>query len=62
MARKVKERYIGARVDEDQGARVDAYVEMSADIDSAGDLIRKALNDYMTNHPIPTAEPINQGV
>lgn len=55
MARKIKDKWIGARADEDLEALVDRYTE-AADI-SMGDLVRKAVKEYMLNHPLPPSTP-----
>lgn len=51
MARekKVKDKWLGARVDVVMEGKVSAYIE-AADI-SMGDLIRRSVNEYMVNHP-----------
>lgn len=50
MARKVKDKLIGARVDGDMLEEVNTYIN-TAEI-SMGDLIRVSVLEYMTNHPV----------
>lgn len=47
--RKVKTTYLSGRADSDLKDQVDEYVE-AADI-SMGQLVRKAVIEYMENHP-----------
>lgn len=58
MAKKVKEHYVGARVDLDELARLNAYTEVTEM--SMGDLIRKAITEFTINHPIK--QPIKSAV
>lgn len=53
MARRVKDKYLGARVDDDMSARVDTYIA-AAHI-TMGDLLRAAVTEYMINHPAKTS-------
>ena len=50
-----KDKWLGARVDAKMDAEVSAYIE-AADM-VMGDLIRKSVREYMTNHPIKRALP-----
>lgn len=50
MARKVKDEWLGARIDKDLAGLVDVYID-AAEI-SMGDLVRKAVKEYMVNHPL----------
>jgi hypothetical protein len=55
----VKDRYIGARVDPVFGGEVNNYLAQLDDT-TMGDLIRKAMKEYMLNHPLkgaPTVDP-----
>lgn len=53
MARKVKTKYIGARMDDEAVELVSEYVRLAEEIESAGDLLRKAVLEYIANHPLP---------
>lgn len=55
MARKIKDGYLGTRVDTDYGSKVDAYVEATEM--TKGDLVRDAVTEYMANHPIKKPKP-----
>lgn len=50
MARKVKEDWLGGRTDPDQKERVEDYID-KADM-TMGELVRKAVDEYMLNHPV----------
>jgi predicted transcriptional regulator len=50
MANKVKDDWLGGRVDSDLKERVEEYIE-SAEI-TQGQLIRKAVIEYIKNHPV----------
>lgn len=52
MAKPVKSKWLGARVDSVMDGKVTAYIE-TAEI-TMGDLLREAVNEYMANHPIKT--------
>lgn len=54
MAGKVKSDYIGGRVDEDLKEQVEDYAD-SAEL-TVGQLLRKAVVEYMANHPIAEGE------
>lgn len=54
--RKIKDKWIGARADEDLEALVDTYAD-AADI-SMGDLVRKSVREYMLTHPIAPTTPV----
>ena len=51
----VKEHWVGARFDLAGKNKIDEYCD-AADI-STGDLIRRAANEYMVNHPVKRARP-----
>ncbi len=51
--KKIKDRLLSARVDEDFGNEVINYTE-AADILPA-DLVRKSIKEYMLNHPVKQA-------
>lgn len=53
--KKIKDRLLSARVDEDFGNEVIAYTE-AADILPA-DLVRKSIKEYMLNHPVKRVTP-----
>lgn len=55
MPRKVKDKWIGARVDEDMENRVEKYID-SSDSLNLGELVRNAVEEYMVNHPITVKE------
>ena len=50
MAKQVKDRWLGARVDAATDKRVSDYTE-AAEI-NMGDLVRDAVNEYIINHPV----------
>lgn len=50
MARKVKDKWLGARVDEDLSVTVSNYLQAS-DL-NLGDLVREGVKEYMLNHPV----------
>ena len=50
MGRKVKDSYVGGRVDDEMKEEVQEYID-NAGI-TEGELVRKALIEYMKNHPI----------
>ena len=55
MARgKVKTDWIGGRVDEDFKENVEAYID-NAEM-TMGQLIRKAVDEYIKNHPVEDKE------
>lgn len=49
MAKKIKNDWLGGRVDDELKERVAEYIE-AADM-TMGQLIRKAVEEYMRNHP-----------
>lgn len=51
MAKLVKHKWMGARVDSEQETRINAYVEASDEI-TQGELFRRGADEYMANHPI----------
>lgn len=51
MAKAVKTRVLGARVDDPYMSNVEDYIE-AADTNMA-DLVRSAVDEYIANHPIP---------
>lgn len=55
MAKKTKDKWLGARVDEDMDNRVKAYTH-SAEMDM-GELVRHAVDEYMLSHPIKAQKP-----
>ena len=50
MARPIKDKWLGARVDEALYVSVDSYVK-TVEI-SMGDLLRLAVEEYLNNHPV----------
>jgi hypothetical protein len=55
----VKDRYVGARVDEFFDKELTAYLSASEDL-TMGDMVRKSLKEFMLNHPIkgvPSVDP-----
>jgi len=57
VARTIKSRTLAARADKQLFDEVTTYTE-EADV-SMGELIRKALREYMWAHPIKKLEPID---
>lgn len=53
--KKIKDHLLAARIDEDFEAKVVEYTD-AADLLTA-DLVRKAVKEYMLNHPIKTEVP-----
>lgn len=53
MARKVKDDYIGGRVDGDFKEKVEQYIDDAGM--TQGEIVRAALEEYMRNHPIMEA-------
>lgn len=54
MANKVKEDWLGGRVDSDFKELVEDYID-TAEI-TQGQLIRKAVAEYMKHHPVEGSE------
>lgn len=50
MAKPVKDRWLGARIDAPMDVKVKAYTE-AAGMDM-GELVRDAVSEYMVNHPV----------
>jgi antitoxin component of RelBE/YafQ-DinJ toxin-antitoxin module len=50
MARKVKDDYIGGRVDTDFKEQVEQYIDDAGM--TQGELVRVALEEYMRNHTV----------
>lgn len=50
MARKVKNDWLGGRVDEDLKEEVQEYIDDAGLTE--GELIRVAVKEYMLNHPV----------
>lgn len=64
MARKIKDKWLGSRTDADHYQVISDYAD-AVEIDVA-ELIRLAVDEYMTNHPVkrpakPMAEQIKPG-
>lgn len=57
----VKDRYIGARVDPVFGGEVNNYLAHLDDT-TMGDLIRKAMREYMQNHPLKGVAPVDPSI
>lgn len=51
MANKVKNDWLGGRVDTDFKEQVEQYIDDSPSIETQGQLIRKAVMEYMKSHP-----------
>lgn len=51
MPTKVKDDWLGGRVDGELKAQVEEYIDAAGDM-TQGQLIRKAVIEYMKNHPI----------
>jgi len=47
-----KDSYIGGRVDADFKEIVEAYVQDSREVETEAQLLRRALEEFMRNHPI----------
>lgn len=60
MARKVKDKWLGARVDGDLDQRVTEYIDV-AEL-TMGELVRASVEEYMVNHPVkqPTKPLVEQ--
>lgn len=56
MARKLKSHAISGRVDDDEFEQIMAYTD-NAEIGFA-DLVRDAVKEYMTNHPIKVKQEV----
>lgn len=52
----IKNKWLGARADEALNAEVTAYLEASDDL-TMGALVRKAVKEYMLNHPHKEPQP-----
>lgn len=52
--KKLKDRWLGARVDEDLISLVEVFID-AAEI-TMGDLVRKATKEYMLNHPMEPSQ------
>lgn len=50
-----KKRWLGARADDPLADEVDAYVAADPDL-TMGSLLRKAVKEYMLNHPLKQPE------
>lgn len=55
--KKVRNRWIGARFDEDEATEVDAYIAAYEEANdgkelSVTDIVRRGLREFMHNHPI----------
>lgn len=63
MPKQVKNKWLGARVDDSLSERVTQYIEASDDL-TMGTLIREAVMEYMINHPVkqPRKETILDSV
>lgn len=51
MAKSIKDKWLGARVDAKMEAKVVDYIKIMDEIDGMGDFIRKAVNEFIANHP-----------
>lgn len=51
MAKEVKKNWRGGRFGDTAAAEVDTYVARSKDL-TMGELVRRGVLEYMTNHPI----------
>ena len=51
MAKEVKTKWLGGRVDDAFDAEVAAYVAASTDL-TQGELVRRGVADYMKAHPL----------
>lgn len=58
MSKPVKNKYLGARIDEATNTRIGAYIE-AADT-NMGDLVRDAVDEYIINHPATQPAPPEQ--
>jgi len=48
--KKLKNMWLGARIDEDLNSLVSVYID-AADM-TMGDLVRKSVKEYMATHPV----------
>lgn len=55
MGNKVKDDWLGGRVDADFKEQVEEYIEQSPLVETQGQLIRKAIAEFMKNHPAEEA-------
>lgn len=60
MAKPVKDKWLGARVDADMDNRVKLFTE-ATQMDM-GELVRKAVDEYIINHPVkkPTKSAVDR--
>lgn len=53
MGNKVKNDWLGSRVDGDTKEIVEDYIDRSPLIETQGQLIRQAVIEFIKNHPLP---------
>lgn len=51
MAKRVKTQNLHARVNEDYASEIEDYIAESTKVETAADLIRQAVREFMDNHP-----------
>ena len=56
--RQLKSKWLGARIDDNSYDKIIAYIDTSTDIDGMGDLLRRAVMEYLANHPIKSTQEI----
>lgn len=55
MAKRIKDRWLGARIDAVIDTKITEYLKATEM--SMGDLIRGAVEEYMRNHPMKEPKP-----
>lgn len=51
MAKEVKTKWLGGRVDNSMEAEIKAYIAASDNL-TEGELVRRGVTEYMKNHPL----------
>ena len=54
----VKSSWLGARTDKPTFDKVTEYIKAADQIDGMGDLLRKAVLEYIANHPIKSTQEV----
>ena len=52
MSKNVKTKWLAARTDGAMDRKVTTYIAQAAQIEGMGDLVRKAVDEYIENHPV----------
>lgn len=61
MPKQVKNKWLGARADDNLSAQVTRYIEASDNL-TMGDLVREAVEEYMINHPVKQTRDTNDAL